>query len=287
MPTNLVLRSAARMALYRPATASSSGSRRLLYPRPAASHALLSMIAPAAMASVHMGRKQSIRCIHGPMSASTGVVLSGCRGSRPHDDGAASSLRIGRRLLSSSANTSLLGVWKISTSIRDSDASSASEVVIPRRIRFVESSMVGDSSVASDTRASILESGNVLIPYADHCHGTWEVATVKPVEPSSAVDEHGDDELARAAKDADGSHGTALAARFVIRGLSRDGGDASRLLFDGLYDGERIAGTVWRDDSHDQACGGAQVADFLCTRLFTFWGTPKPAAARRSGSDAT
>ena len=41
--------------------------------------------------------------------------------------------------------------------------------------------------------------------------------------------------------------------------------------FDGLFDGERIAGTISDAD-------GAAVGDFLCTRLFSFWGTPKPKA---------
>ena len=48
---------------------------------------------------------------------------------------------------------------------------------------------------------------------------------------------------------------------------------SSRWTFDGLFDGERIAGTVHGDD-------GDPVGDFLCTRLFTFWGTPKPRAGR-------
>ena len=49
--------------------------------------------------------------------------------------------------------------------------------------------------------------------------------------------------------------------------------------FDGLFDGERIAGSVSASEAQGGESGEATVlGDFLCTRLFTFWGSPKPRA---------
>ena len=44
---------------------------------------------------------------------------------------------------------------------------------------------------------------------------------------------------------------------------------APSLRLQGLYDGERIAGSI-------TAANDDELGDFLCTRLFSFWGTPQP-----------
>lgn len=79
--------------------------------------------------------------------------------------------------------------------------------------------------------------------------------------------------------------------------LAVEGGERL-LLLSGLFDGERIAGTVFqlgsekhpmREVSYDtmivQEVKGEHVVlgEFLCTRLFTFWGAPKPRAELTSG----
>ena len=46
----------------------------------------------------------------------------------------------------------------------------------------------------------------------------------------------------------------------------------------GLFDGERIAGSVMASDAANEP--GEEVGEFLCTRLFSFWGTPQPKAAQ-------
>lgn len=131
-------------------------------------------------------------------------------------------------------NTSLKGVWKLSATLR-------SRTVVPKHIRFEEAAA---SAAPPQPRLlegmSLLEGGSCSIPYSEHCGGQWEVGT-------------SDD---------------ALRACFSVDCAAKGGVPASRLAFDGLFDGERIAGTV-RDVQGDV------VADFLCTRLFTFWGTPK------------
>ena len=53
--------------------------------------------------------------------------------------------------------------------------------------------------------------------------------------------------------------------------------DASELRLHGLYDGERIAGTI---SSRHPPADEAAIGEFLCTRLYSFWGTPRPEAAR-------
>jgi hypothetical protein len=53
--------------------------------------------------------------------------------------------------------------------------------------------------------------------------------------------------------------------------------DASELRLNGLYDGERIAGTI---TSRHPPADEAAIGEFLCTRLYSFWGTPRPEAAR-------
>ena len=54
--------------------------------------------------------------------------------------------------------------------------------------------------------------------------------------------------------------------------------DASVLDLEGMYDGERIAGTL--KARHPPANEEEVLGEFLCTRLFSFWGTPQPAAAK-------
>ena len=97
----------------------------------------------------------------------------------------------------------------------------------------------------------------VEVPYRPECGGWWQLHTV-PAE-------------------------TAQAVRIALA-CSEEGS----LLLDGLYDGERIAGTlhVWQhgvvqagDVPWADAVSEVPVGDFLGTRLFTFWGPPSPIAA--------
>lgn len=53
----------------------------------------------------------------------------------------------------------------------------------------------------------------------------------------------------------------------------------------GLYDGERIAGSVSVGASGEGLEERLHVGDFLCTRLYSFWGEPKVAAGRPAGSE--
>ena len=213
-----------------------------------------------------------------------------------------------RRCLSSAsapAPPSLLGVWKISASSRSDGSKSALDateaVPIPRRVRFTEPTTSGFSSSAlgedddDDAKQDearrqrlVIETGSVAIPYTNHCDGRWAVAEQMSAAGDSAellvtftIDRFVDDSAAKAvavATDADDGRGLSgpLAAL------------ESRLRFEGLYDGERIAGTVLQLHPDPLVVGGdgpassgarVEVADFLCTRLFTFWGTPKVAAA--------
>lgn len=60
--------------------------------------------------------------------------------------------------------------------------------------------------------------------------------------------------------------------------------DAPELHLNGLYDGERIAGTI---TSRHPPADEQVVGEFLCTRLFSFWGTPRPEAAQlKQGRDS-
>ena len=142
--------------------------------------------------------------------------------------------------------TSLSGVWKISASLRGKQST-----VLPKRIRFEDTSENPPPPRQLPAMA-VLECGSCSVPYAEHCGGQYELWT-----PSNAEDP---DELR---------------AGFVIECAEKDDAPPSRLSFDGLYDGERIAGTV-----HDDKAGGEVIADFLCTRLFSFWGTPSPRAGK-------
>ena len=144
-----------------------------------------------------------------------------------------------------SRSTALSGVWKISASLRGRHGA-----LLPKRVRFAEEE--ANALPAERLHSSaLLEWGSCSIPYADHCGGRYEVGT-----PDDGTAEHGE-----------------LHAGFMVECTAKDNKEATRLTFEGLYDGERIAGTVT-----DEAVGEV-VADFLCTRLFTFWGTPKVKAA--------
>ena len=147
------------------------------------------------------------------------------------------------------------GVWKLSFVLR---RGSGVAQALPRRIRFSEPSDAGLT-------------GRVEVPYRAECSGAW---TLKggPV-------------------DAPGTQ----SSRFII-----SCSEGTALLFDGLYDGERIAGTVVSrrvaaaealssasaisellhgELARDAGSAGSEdLAEFLCTRLFTFWGPPSVAA---------
>ena len=117
---------------------------------------------------------------------------------------------------------------------------------LPRRIRFTE---------GSSSPAAALQSGTVQVPYADHCSGHWEVLV---------------------ADDADAAGSGAMQASFSVRCAAGSGAaEAEHLNFMGLFDGERIAGKVHT--------GNHEIGDFLCTRLFTFWGSPNPKATGEGG----
>ena len=102
-----------------------------------------------------------------------------------------------------------------------------------------------------------MEFGSLSIPYSEHCSGNYEVGTPEDDDAEPGV----------------------LRAGFIVECTAKDGTEPSRYTFDGLYDGERIAGTV-SDSAADEV-----VADFLCTRLFTFWGTPKVKAVGEAAGD--
>ena len=140
--------------------------------------------------------------------------------------------------------SALSGVWKISASLRGRHGA-----LLPKRIRFAEEPCALTANLLP--RAAVVESGSCSIPYADHCSGQYEVGTLE-----------------------DGTAGNGeLRADFKVECTANNDQGGTRLTFEGLYDGERIAGTVT-----DEAAGEV-VADFLCTRLFTFWGAPKVKAA--------
>jgi hypothetical protein len=141
------------------------------------------------------------------------------------------------------ATRRLAGVWKISSHVRGE-----ASTVLPRRIRFDGAD----------------EQGCCSIPYADHCQGTWEVRTQSSSAAAKEASEAG----------AHGNGGVPLFARWKLHCAAHRGMDESCHVYEGLFDGERIAGTV-------SNAAGEPVADFLCTRLFTFWGTPSPRASRQ------
>ena len=151
-----------------------------------------------------------------------------------------------------SRSTTLSGVWKISATLRGRRSA-----LLPKRIRFAEE----ETSPAPLHRllppAAVMEFGSLSIPYSEHCSGNYEVGTPEDDDAEPGV----------------------LRAGFIVECTAKDGTEPSRYTFDGLYDGERIAGTV-SDSAADEV-----VADFLCTRLFTFWGTPKVKAVGEAAGD--
>ena len=144
--------------------------------------------------------------------------------------------------------SSLRGVWKISTALRSGSVAS-----VPRRIRFDESPPSLALQIPMPPGAAPLDTGAVAIPYSEQCKGSWAVAAAR-----QSVDEE---------------TSGALHAGFVVECTAREGEKASRLAFQGLFDGERLAGTVTDDAT------GHELGEFLCTRLFTFWGAPKVKAS--------
>ena len=129
----------------------------------------------------------------------------------------------------------LAGVWKLSTStsLRSAARRAAADASLPKRIRFVV-----------ETERANFEAGRCEVPFREQCGGRYE------------LHDEGD-----------------RRAAFSVACPPRAGvaAGADEWSFDGLFDGERIAGTISDAD-------GAAVGDFLCTRLFSFWGTPKPKA---------
>ena len=108
-------------------------------------------------------------------------------------------------------------------------------------------------------RLRFLEGERLEVPYAATHAGTWSLGEA----------------------DSSGAQQTSFEVEYDAGGgvgeLTR-----TRLLFDGLYDGERIAGSV---SSAPEAGKRELLGQFLCTRLFSFWGEPKPAATRLPPSE--
>ena len=139
----------------------------------------------------------------------------------------------------SMAGSSLAGVWKISSTVARS--------ALPRHVRFGEPTRSAAAHGLLLHRRTILDAGTLSLPYGgSDCHGRWEVA------------------------EGDASDSGAMRASFVVEYSGhRDDAACTSWRFDGLFDGERIAGTV-------KDAAAQEVGDFLCTRLFSFWGTPQP-----------
>ena len=126
---------------------------------------------------------------------------------------------------------------------------------MPRRLRFCDPSCENELGTLEVPYSPAGSSGAAL--------GFWRLA-------SGPADAHG-----------------AQSAKFVLEDQH------AFLIFDGLYDGERIAGAVHAIHKDGEGSrlssvalletphtAGGEVGDFLCTRLFSFWGTPKPKAAQ-------
>lgn len=93
----------------------------------------------------------------------------------------------------------------------------------------------------------------IEVPYQDCCSGWWEVTA--------------------------GDESTSGAEQASLSVTCRGHAQGPRTLrFDGLFDGERIAGTITDAGAEGGASEPREVGDFLCTRLFTFWGPPSPKA---------
>ena len=100
-----------------------------------------------------------------------------------------------------------------------------------------------NSKLLPPRRLRFLAPAQVEVPYSPDFHGDWKL---RGPDPGS------------------------LAQRASFK-LYSTGTPGVQLSFDGLFDGERIAG------SFRHGCG-EDLGDFLCTRLFTFWGEPSLAA---------
>ena len=108
------------------------------------------------------------------------------------------------------------------------------------------------------SRGALGDRHRVEVPFRPECSGWWQLQPI-PAEAAQTVR-------------------IALACR-----------EDALLLFDGLYDGERVAGSlhIWHDRVATfngdvpwaDAVRGEGVGDFLGTRLFSFWGPPSPTAA--------
>ena len=152
------------------------------------------------------------------------------------------------------------GIWKVSFALSRAVRRVGGSIelpvavkAVPKRLRFIDPEAAGVM-------------GRLEVPMSEEAHGSWTLTEGPP--------------------DASG----AQSARFVVEGTG------AVLLFNGLYDGERIAGTVHELPSPAEGGGlvtqavllegvsdcadNEQLGEFLCTRLFSFWGTPKPKAGQ-------
>ena len=147
------------------------------------------------------------------------------------------------------------GIWKVSFALRRLEGRVELPTIakiVPTRLRFSGPPGRGGP-------------GLIKVPMLAGSTGSWQLA------PGPA--------------DASG----AQSARFVVEC------SGMLLLFDGLYDGERIAGTV--HDETEPLCAVSHASlllrerepssgvlgDFICIRLFSLWGTPKPKAGHAGG----
>ena len=150
------------------------------------------------------------------------------------------------RLLAVRGVSSLSGVWKVSVAPRLPPHGGAPAIArhhVPKRLRFTA------------------EEQGIEVPYQPCCGGRWAVAE----------------------GDASTSGAERASLTITCRGSESDGGDAQvprTLRFEGLFDGERIAGTVTDPDAEGGASEPLELGSFLCTRLFTFWGPPSPNTGR-------
>jgi hypothetical protein len=153
------------------------------------------------------------------------------------------------RLFSKRTVSSLSGVWKVSVTPRrpvDGGPPELSKYSVPKRLRFVG------------------EGQRIEVPYQPCCDGSWSVAAG---DASTSGAERASLSISCTGSESDGGGGTA----------------SYSLLLDGLFDGERIAGTVTAADGAGTASEPREVGSFLCTRLFTFWGPPSPKAGDTDG----
>lgn len=105
-------------------------------------------------------------------------------------------------------------------------------------------------------RLRLLEDAGVEVPYDDGATGSWQLQEGPP---------------------------DAMGARAALLRIEGARGAPPTLHLHGLYDGERIAGSIMVSDAANEP--GEEMGEFLCTRLFSFWGTPQPKAAQRVTSE--